>query len=98
MKIDNSMRPVATDTNAGKSVPQKPDATPKTPVESVQISSLSAQLNAMENSMANTPVVNLDRVNQIKQAISEGRFKINPEAISGKLISTVRDLIQSSNA
>ena len=98
MKIDNSIRPVASDAGAAKGVPQRTDAPAKTPAESVQIST-SAQLRAMEASMASTPVVNLDRVNQIKQAISEGRFKINPEAISGKLISSIRDLlVQSKNA
>lgn len=98
MKIDNSLKPVVNGAAAGKSVAPKADAGQKAPAaESVQISALSNQINAMENSMASSPVVNLDKVNQIKQAISEGRFKINPEAISSKLISTVKDLIQSGN-
>ncbi|HQT27137.1 MAG TPA: flagellar biosynthesis anti-sigma factor FlgM, partial [Burkholderiales bacterium] len=64
--------------------------------ESVQISALSSQLKAMEANMASSPNINLDKVNQIKQAISEGRFKINPEAISSKLISSVKELIQAN--
>lgn len=95
MKIDNSLKPVTAGTSAGKAAAPKTGTDTKTPTESVQISALSNQLKAMESSMTNTPVVNLDRVNQIKQAISEGRFKINPEAISNKLISSVKDLIQS---
>ena len=49
----------------------------------------------MESSMANTPVVNAAKVAEIKQAISEGRFKVNPEAVAGRLLDTVRDLIGS---
>ncbi|MDR0735394.1 MAG: flagellar biosynthesis anti-sigma factor FlgM [Zoogloeaceae bacterium] len=33
------------------------------------------------------------RVQEIKQAIAEGRFRINPEAIADRLISTAQELI-----
>lgn len=97
MKIDNTLKPVSTGDAPGNVAAPKADTVQKTqPTESVQISALSSQLKAMETSMASSPNINLDKVNQIKQAISEGRFKINPEAISNKLISSVNDLIQSS--
>ncbi len=96
MKIDNSLKPVATGANASKAPAPKVVSTPDTPAKNVQLSALSTQLKAAESSMASAPAVNMDRVNQIKQAISEGRFKINPEAISSKLIASVKDLIQSN--
>ncbi|MBY0578954.1 MAG: flagellar biosynthesis anti-sigma factor FlgM [Burkholderiales bacterium] len=99
MKIDNSLKPVITGASTGKTAAPKAEADPRIQqTDSVQISALSTQIKAMETGMASTPVVNLDRVNQIKQAISEGRFKINPDAISNKLISTVKDLIQSNGS
>lgn len=98
MKIDNSLKPVTSGASAGKAVASKAAPDVRAPVEDVQISTLSTQLKALETSMTNTPVVNQDRVNQIKQAISEGRFKVNPEAISSKLISSVKDLIQSNGS
>jgi negative regulator of flagellin synthesis FlgM len=48
-----------------------------------------AQLNAAE-----APVDN-NRVQEIKQAIAEGRFRINPEAIADRLISTAQELINA---
>lgn len=41
------------------------------------------------------PPVNSARIAEIKQAIAEGRFKINPEAIADGLIDTARDLIRT---
>lgn len=35
------------------------------------------------------------RIAEIKQAISEGRFKVNAEAIADGLIDTARNLLQS---
>jgi c-di-GMP-binding flagellar brake protein YcgR len=34
---------------------------------------------------------------EIKQAISENRFKVNPEAVADRLLETVRELIRSRN-
>lgn len=33
------------------------------------------------------------RVQQIRQAIAEGRFRINPEAIADRLIESARELV-----
>ena len=98
MKIHNSLKPVAASANASKAPAPRvvSDSNSNTPPKSVQISALSTQLKAAESSMASAPAVNMAKVNQIKQAISEGRFKINPEAISSKLIASVKDLIQSN--
>jgi negative regulator of flagellin synthesis FlgM len=62
--------------------------------DNVRITALSSQLQALESSMDNVPVVDSARVEAIKQAISEGRFKINPEAIADSLLATVNDLMQ----
>ncbi|MHB1299277.1 MAG: flagellar biosynthesis anti-sigma factor FlgM [Burkholderiales bacterium] len=96
MKIDNSLKPVATGANASKAPAPRVAPDSNAPPKSVQISALSTQLKAAESSMASAPAVNMAKVNQIKQAISEGRFKVNPEAISSKLINSVKELIQSN--
>lgn len=68
-------------------------AAPQQGSTSVSLGSTAAQLNSMENSMAGTPVVDSAKVAEIRQAISEGRFKVNSEAVAERLLQTVRDLI-----
>jgi negative regulator of flagellin synthesis FlgM len=41
------------------------------------------------------PPIDSSRVQEIKQAIAEGRFRINPEAIAERLISTAQELIDA---
>lgn len=61
----------------------------------VQLSSLGSQLAEIEASLANVPVVDTQKVEEIKQAISDGRFKVNSDVIADKLLETVRELIQA---
>lgn len=101
MKIDKPSKPLpasltgegARTAARGKSSPQ-PAAQPSGDT-SVSLGSTAAQLQSMESSMANTPVINAAKVAEIKQAIAEGRFKVNSEAVAGRLLETVRDLIGS---
>ena len=61
--------------------------------ERVDISSLSAHLQEVN---ASESPVNSQRVAEIKLAISEGRFQINPERIADGLLSSVRDMLGRS--
>lgn len=69
--------------------PQRPDST------SVLLGSTATQLNSLESSMANAPIVDPAKIAEIRQAISDGRFKVNSEVVADRLIATVRDLIDS---
>lgn len=64
----------------------------------VSLGSTATQLNKMEASMANSPVVDAGKVAEIKQAISDGRFQVNSAVVADGLIATVRDLISGSKA
>jgi negative regulator of flagellin synthesis FlgM len=61
----------------------------------VELSPLGSQLAGIEASLADVPVVDTQRVEEIKQAISDGRFKVNADVIADRLLETVRELIQS---
>ncbi len=100
MKIDNSSKPVsqtkatqATGKKAGAGAAKRPASSASQ--DKVDISSLSAQLQALENSLQQVEVVDSQRVEAIKQAISEGRFKVNPDAIADRLIATVKEMVLS---
>ena len=58
----------------------------------VQLSPLSSQLQTIESQMADMPVVDAARVAEIRLAIAEGRFKVNPNVVADHLLQTAREL------
>jgi negative regulator of flagellin synthesis FlgM len=42
--------------------------------------------------------MDLDKVASVKQAISDGSYKVNPEAIADKLIANAKELLQGAQA
>jgi negative regulator of flagellin synthesis FlgM len=61
----------------------------------VDLSPLGSQMAGIEASLADVPVVDSTRVEEIKQAITDGRFQVNPGVIADRLLETVRELIRS---
>lgn len=101
MKIDKPSKPLPTQPSAeaagrpatkGKASPPAAEQSGGT---SVSLGSTAAQLHSMEGSMANAPVADAAKVAEIKQAISDGRFKVNSEIVAERLLETVRDLISN---
>ena len=101
MKIDSSIKSVNTGAvSGGASRPGKSTARVSTSGggDRVELSPLAAQLQSIEGSMADTPVVDSARVAEIRQAIAEGRFKVNPDAVADQLLQTARELLRSRQA
>lgn len=73
----------------------KTSPAPQQPGTSVTLGSTATQLGKMGTSMANSPVVDANKVAEIKQAISEGRFQVNSGMVADRLIQSVRDLISN---
>lgn len=90
MKIDTHFKPPPLSTNLS---PATKTPVPASTVQSaeVRLSEVAAQLSAGDNSAP----INRAKIEEIKQAITEGRFKINPEAIADGLLDTSRQLIES---
>ena len=101
MKIDKTTPPLPA-TQIGELAPRSNNAKTKsdtaTVTDSVHIGSASAQLRGLENSIANSPVVNAEKVKAIKQAISEGRFQVNDSMVADRLIDSVKELISANEA
>lgn len=98
MKIDNSAktigqvqkpvstrthgtRPAATGVKAGNASAEQPAAV------------VSAALSSVGGTEA---AFNSQKVAEIRQAISDGRFQINPERIADGLISSVREMLDQN--
>lgn len=98
MKIDNSLKStggISSEGVNGKSIKKdaKTPSSERSPGVSVELSSLSSQLQALDAHVASGEVVDAARVSEIKQAISEGQFKVNPDVVADRLLQTVQELI-----
>lgn len=96
MKINSAVKTVGTVADGGSrpAASQRPaSAAQGGSAEQVAISSLSARLQEIEAGLKSTPVFNAERVAEIKQAIAEGRFKVNPERIADGLLQDVRQML-----
>lgn len=95
MKVDSSGSIVTlTGENPVVSRNAKPSqASPGLARDSVTLSSVSGQIQALEVSLGEAGDFDAARVEATRLAISEGRFTIDPEAISNKLIASTRELL-----
>lgn len=91
MKIDNSLKPVGPGTVSSSRPKATASGTSAGSAAEVKLSTASAQL---AGASSGAPIDGA-RIAEIKQAISEGRFTVNAEAIADGLINTARDLLQS---
>ncbi len=96
MKIDNSSRTAALTGNtapATRGTKTAPQATSGRTQDNVTLSATSTQIQALESGISEASGFDAAKVEAIKQAISEGRFTINAEAIADKLIASTRELL-----
>jgi negative regulator of flagellin synthesis FlgM len=88
MKID-ALKPFDVSSPGRPAAKAAPKAADSASTSDVRLSSASAALAAQD------PEVNLARVQEIRQAIAEGRFEINASAIADRLITSARELVNS---
>lgn len=53
-------------------------------------------LNSALSNLGNAAATNMNKIAEIKQAMAEGRFKVNPEVVADRLLETVKELIQNN--
>ncbi len=99
MKIDNPVKSAA-GLPSGDGRARSAKESPKTQGttgggEKVEISSLSARMQQMEEVISNTPVVDSAKVDEIKQAISDGHFKVDTGKVADGLIESVRQMLNT---
>lgn len=104
MKIDKTLPPLpasqigelaprSANARAGAGSTQS-EATPSS--TNVKLGTGAAQLRSLGENVASASAVNKAKVAEIKQAISEGRFKINDQAVADGLIDSVKEMISAN--
>lgn len=95
MKIENSIKAPGTVVSESKtrSTRESSSSSSTTSGSSVQLSSLSSHLQRLEQIIADTPVVDSGKVEEIKTAISQGQFRVNPEKVADGLLNSVRQML-----
>jgi negative regulator of flagellin synthesis FlgM len=94
MKIEGGINPVV-GPQSGENRP-KPQAAPQQQggaQSKVELSPLSSSLNKAETAIASTPIVDRARVDEIRQAMSEGRFQVDAGKIADGLINSVKEML-----
>lgn len=105
MKIDKSTMPLPA-SQIGELAPKSSNAkaggananSATSSETSVHLGTSSVQLRHLEHSIATSSVVDKDKVEAIKKAISEGRFQVNSGVVADRLIDSVKDLISASKS
>jgi negative regulator of flagellin synthesis FlgM len=95
VKINSSIPSVTGNEAAGRTKPaaQGNQRTVASAADQVDLSSMSTRLQDASAAIGDAPAVDAARVAEIKQAISEGRFQINPERIADGLLESVRQML-----
>ena len=103
MKIDNKITSpltgeLKTDNRTGRAAGARGPAAdgPSSENVDVHVSALASHLQEIEGMLKSGEVVDPARIAEIRQAIADGRFQINPDAVAERLLQTVRELLGES--
>jgi negative regulator of flagellin synthesis FlgM len=102
VKIDDSLKKTGgvsvgtTQARAGKGAEKAGSVSsqPASESDSVHLSSQS-QLQSLTQLTGSSGVFDANKVEEIKAAIAEGRFQVDPEKVANGLLDTVNDLLHS---
>ena len=94
MKITNTSEPLRPD-RVGTAVDSRPALSkagePIAETERVQVSDLGSRLNQLESQFGGD--FDAKKVDEVRAAISDGRFKVNADAVAERLLASVAELL-----
>jgi negative regulator of flagellin synthesis FlgM len=67
--------------------------TETTSTSNIDVSDTARTLAALENRIANTPVVNESRVEAVRRAVDEGRYQVDAQRVADKMLRFEGDLL-----
>jgi len=99
MKIDNpvtgvrDVRPTARRGEKGKTRSPSRDMTDH---DQVDLSQASASLGALEAQLASVETMDAEKIEAVRQAIAEGRFNVNEDAVAEALVRETLEMLRRS--
>ncbi|GAA5183935.1 flagellar biosynthesis anti-sigma factor FlgM [Niveibacterium umoris] len=94
MKIEGTYKGVGNAGDVKARGPRESAAKPGAEAGSkVEVSPLASQLQQLQGTLTSVPEVDATKVGELKQAISEGRFRVNPEKVADGLLESVRQML-----
>lgn len=80
-----------------KSVAQQPNnpaqqSASQVPTDALTLTETAVKLQALKSSMSTIPDINQERVDRLKQAIADGKYKIDSTSIADKFIKLEKSL------
>lgn len=98
MKIDDSLNGIAAvrgrTTRKAKDGASAPAAGPGTAGDSVDITATSARLNQFEEELGRLDNGNAGKVEAVRQAIADGSFRVDEEAVADALVQNTMELLR----
>jgi len=77
----------------GKSPAAGAPAAGKPAASSVSLSDLATRLHSIEAEMSTSEPFDAAKVEEIKQAMRDGQFKVNADVVAGRLIDSMKELL-----
>lgn len=100
MKIDSNWKNVAAvepKSKAGKGKASDAGQSRAVVQDNVDLTAQANLMRALESSLAELPDTDIGKVEEVRQAIAEGRFKVDEEVVAEKLVAeTMQDLRHAS--
>ena len=62
-------------------------------VSSVSLSDLATRLHSIEAELSTSEPFDAKKVEEIKQAMRDGQFKVNPDVVADRLIESMKELL-----
>ncbi|TCS71523.1 FlgM family anti-sigma-28 factor [Sulfuritortus calidifontis] len=94
MKIDSTLAKVG-QLRPEENKARRPETAPSTPAQpakadaSIDLTRTSTRLQQLESQLASIPEIDMGKVETVRQAIADGKFDVNEDAIAEKLLNNV---------
>lgn len=97
MKIDDSLPAAATARSLRelRRRQSRPGSTNNVePAENVELTQAARMLQAMERALDDVPVMDMAKIESLRQAIAEGRYTVDEDAVAERLLKSILEQLR----